>query len=132
MSEELEKLKETIKEYEDLFVKEKECKGCEEPWYMSLWCSIPLFPFYYIVQEIKSMKRMKGADIDCTYITEIWFFFILQLVSWMMIYFVIGMGLYYVFTNLTVAIICGAFIAASLIFFVLPIYLINKYVTKNR
>ena len=129
MSEELEKLKETIKEYEDLFLKEKEYKV---QWDMSLWCNILLFPFYYIVQEIKSMKRMKGADIDCTYITEVWLFFILQLVCWMMIYFVIGMGLYYVFTNLTVAIICGAFIAASLIFFVLPIYLINKYVTKNR
>ena len=128
MSEELEKLKETIKEYEDLFAKEKEYKV---QWDMSLWCNILLFPFYYIVQEIKSMKRMKGSDIDCTYITEIWLFFILQLVGWMMIYFVIGIGLYYVFTNLTVAIICGAFIAASLIFFVLPIYLIKKYVTKN-
>ena len=129
MSEELEKLKETIKEYNDLFVKEKEYKV---QWDMSLWCNILLFPFYYIVREIKSMKRMKGADIDCTDITEVWLFFILQLVGWMMAYFVIGMGLYYVFTNLTVAIICGAFIVASLIFFVLPIYLINKYVTKNR
>lgn len=128
MSEELEKLKETIKEYKDLFVEEKEYK---EPWYMSLWLAVPLFPFYYIVQEIKSMKRMRRGRIDYTDIIETWFFFIFQLIGWMVAYFAIGMGLYYIFTNLTVAIICGAIVVGFLIFFVLPIYLINKYVTKN-
>ena len=103
----------------------------KEPWYMSLWLIVPLFPFYYIVEEIKSMKRMKGVYIDYTDISQIWFFFIFQLVGWMTAYFAIGMGLYHIFTNLTFAIKCGAIVVAFFIFFVLPIYLIKKYVTKN-
>ena len=123
--EDFEPTEENLKEAASMFdnVKIEECK---DPCYMSLWLVILLFPFYFIVQEIQWMKRNKKYHIEDAF--GIWFQFLLLLGCWVAIWVL----LYHIFTNFTVAIVCASVVVAVLIFFVLPIYLINKYVAKKE
>ena len=102
----------------------------KDPWYDSLWFVIPLFPFYFIVNEIKRLKNNKKYHVGDAY--DIWFQFLLWLVGWIAMYFGVGMLLYHIFTNSIVAIVCASIVVAVFILFVLPIYLINKYISSTK